>query len=248
MADQIRVLLGTLDPISWKVSRAAWVLIAVALGFVVLEGLRIGTWPSAVAMWLTLAAILTIVCRIQRIRYREVATLLIPAVLLLAVLPFAADATLQLVTTFFVFFGVIAIPIFPSTLVAWIGFVAPAHYRAIAESDDIVSDTFERADDAVNAQLVASEGDLAKIRDAVANARESVRVLASLEKDWENVRVLFLSYLDWYDEVTDPTSEDWAACRARRKSAVEARTAVVKDHSQWVGHRLLVHPGRPTSS
>ncbi len=248
MANRLRVLLAPLDPINWKISRAAWVLIAVVLVFVVLEGLRIGTWPSAVVMWLTLAAILTILCRVQRIRYRDLATLLVPAVLLLAVLPFAADATLQLVTTFFIFFGAIAIPIFPNTLVAWIGFVAPAHYRAIAESDDIVSDTFERADDAVNAQLVASEGDLANIRETVANARELVRALPSLEADWENVRVLFLSYLGWYDEVTDPTNEDWAECRARRKSASEAKNAVVQAHSQWVGHRLLAVGARPTST
>ena len=125
MANRIRVLLSPLDPINWTLSRAAWVLIAIGIGFIVLEGQRLGTWPSAIVMWVTLALILTILCRVQRIRYRDIATLVVPAVLILAVMPFAADATLQLVTTFVIFFGAIAIPFFPRTLVAWIGFVAP---------------------------------------------------------------------------------------------------------------------------
>ena len=235
----MRVLLDPLDPINWKLSGAAWALIAVAIGFVLLESVQLGTWPSAVVMWLTLAVILTILCRVQRIRYRDVATLLVPAVLLLAVMPFAADATLQLVTTFVIFFGALAIPFFPRTLVAWIGFVAPAYYRSIAEADEVVADTFTREFDAVNAQLVASGGDVAEVREAVASARESVTALFSLDADWDNVRVLFLRYLDWHDEVTDPTDEDWADRRARLRSAVDAKNAVVKAHSQWVGHRLL---------
>jgi len=239
LAHRTRVLLSPLDPINWTLSRAAWTLIVIGIGFVVLESLRLGTWPSAVLMWLTLAAILTILGRVQRIRYRDIATLAVPAVLVLAVMPFAADATLQLITTFVIFFGAIAIPFFPRTLVAWIGFVAPAYYTSIAEADENVADTFVQAGDAIHAQLVASGGDVSKIAGTVATARESVMALPSLDDDWENVRGLFLNYLDWHNRTPDPTDEDWAERRALLNTVDDARNEVVKAHSQWVGHRLL---------
>jgi hypothetical protein len=227
------------DPISWDISHAAWTLVAVLVVFAVLEGLQIGPLASSLLMWLALALILTVICRVQRIRFRDLATLLVPAVLLLAVLPFAADNTLRLVTTFVVFFGAIAIPLFPTTLVAWIGFVAPDYYRAIGESEQIASETFVRASESVQAELVAPESESNKLPDAVAAARASVLGLGSLDAEWEEVMQSFLRYLDWYDEVSEPTDEDWVERRARLNSALASYETVLKSRSQSAAHRIF---------
>jgi hypothetical protein len=253
VANRIADRLRRYDPINWEVSQAAGVLVLVVVAFAVLESLPIGVWAGRVVMWLALAIILTVICRVQSIRYRDVATLLVPAVLLLAATSFAADATLQLISTFVIFFGAIAIPFFPRTLVAWIGFVAPDYYRSIAEDDEQVSETFIVASQAVLDQLVASEGDPSKIKDAVVAARESVVSLGPLDVDWEDARALFLRYLDWYGEAggvgapNEATEQDWRERQRRLDAAVAAFETLRQARSQFVGRRLLMQ-APPTPS
>lgn len=192
-------------------------LIVVVVVFAVLESLPIGLWQGRVVMWLALAAIVTVVCRVHHVRYREIATLVVPAVFLLAVTPFAADHTAQLVSTFVIFFGAAAIPFLPRTLVLWLSYVAPGYYRSIADADEETARSIAQAAELVSEDLAANEEDPTRIAPTVAAARHSVAGLGALDADWDRVRGLFLRYLDWYGEVTEPepTEEQWAE-RERR--------------------------------
>jgi hypothetical protein len=233
------------DPINWEISRAAQVLIVVIISFAVLESLPIGVWTGRVVMWLALAIIVTVICRVQRIRYRDLATLVLPAVLLLVLTSFAAERSLQLISTFVIFFGAAAIPFFPRALVVWLGYVAPGYYRSIAADDEATAGAIARAAEDVSEQLGANNDDPTKIADTVAVAREAALGLGVLDPDWERVRVLFLEYLDWYSEVTDvpePTDEDWAERRRRLEASTDAYRELLKSPPHSIARDISADP------
>lgn len=229
-----------LDPVRWPEFLFWAVAATVVIGWPVL--MEWGVWIPA---WIVLPLIGTLFWRAEGVEWRDVVASVLPIALLLLLSDLFLPAGIQVVADLAILFVACAVFIVSPLKRAWLGFLAPGHYRVLPAGDDALANKFRDLASALRRaqERLAATGDDARFARAVAaNRRDAARVPIA-DADWEEVRRLWLHYLDWFEgKETDSSATDDEIDELNRRgdNAAQALRALLQRRSYYLGSKQSI--------